>query len=89
PFVQMKAAVARSFFPEEKITIKEALQMFTINAAYVSFEEDVKGSIERGKLADLTVLSENPMDIPPEKLDNIKVEMTIVDGKIVYQACNG
>lgn len=88
PFVQMKAAVARSFFPEEKITIKEALQMFTINAAYVSFEEDVKGSIERGKLADLTVLSENPMDIPPEKLDNIKVEMTIVDGKIVYQACN-
>lgn len=88
PFVQMKAAVARSFFPEERVTIEEALRMFTINAAYISFEEDMKGSIEGGKLADLTVLSGNPMDTPPEKLDNIKVEMTIVGGRIVYQAYN-
>ncbi|MBC7130815.1 amidohydrolase family protein, partial [Candidatus Bathyarchaeota archaeon] len=85
PFVQMKAAVARSVFPEEQITIEEALRMFTINAAYISFEENAKGSIEEGKLADLTVLSRNPLETSPEKLDSLKVEMTIIGGKIAYQ----
>jgi predicted amidohydrolase YtcJ len=84
PFLHIKAAVARQFFPEEHITIDEALRMYTVNAAYASFEEDVEGSIEEGKLADLTVLSQNPLKIPPNEIDRIKVEMTIVGGKVAY-----
>lgn len=84
PFLHIKAAVARQFFQEEQITIDEALRMYTVNAAYASFEEDVKGSIEEGKLADLTVLSQNPLKIPPNEIDSIKVEMTIVGGKVAY-----
>lgn len=84
PFIHIKAAVARQFFPEQQITVEEALRMYTINAAYVSFEENLKGSIENGKLADLTVLSRNPLETPLNEIDSIKVEMTIVGGKIVY-----
>jgi len=83
-FLHIKAAVARQFFQEEQITIDEALRMYTVNAAYASFEEDIKGSIEEGKTADLTVLSQNPLKIPPNEIDSIKVEMTIVGGKVAY-----
>ncbi|MEM2889257.1 MAG: amidohydrolase [Candidatus Bathyarchaeia archaeon] len=86
PLMHIKAAVARQFFPEQQITVDEALRMYTINAAYVSFEENLKGSIEKGKLADLTVLSHNPLEIPPNEIDSIRVEMTIVGGKIVYSS---
>jgi len=84
PLVGIQAAVTRQFFPEEQITVDEALRMYTINAAYASFEENVKGSIEEGKLADLTVLSRNPQTTPPSKIGDIKVRMTIVGGKVVY-----
>jgi predicted amidohydrolase YtcJ len=77
--------VTRQFFPEERITVDEALRMYTVNAAYASFEETVKGSIEEGKLADLTVLSGDPTAVPPSKIGDIKVKMTIVGGKVVYQ----
>lgn len=70
--------------PPEAIPVTEALKMFTINAAYLEFEEDVKGSIEPGKLADLVVLSEDPFTVPPERLREIKVDTTIIDGKIAY-----
>jgi hypothetical protein len=70
--------------PSEAIPVMEALRMFTINAAYLEFEEDVKGSIEAGKLADLVILSEDPLTVPPEKLGEIKVDATIIDGKIAY-----
>ena len=85
PMSGIQAAVTRKFFPEEQITVDEALQIYTVNAAYSSFEEDSKGSIEEGKLADLTVLSDNPRTVPVNEIGNIKVEMTIVGGKIVYQ----
>jgi predicted amidohydrolase YtcJ len=84
PFLHIKATVVRQFFPEEQITVNEALRMYTVNAAYASFEEDIKGSIEEGKLADLTVLSQNPLKIQPNEIDSIKAEMTIVGGKIAY-----
>ena len=86
PFLHIKAAASRQFFPEEQITVNEALHMYTVNAAYASFEEDIKGSIEEGKLADLTVLSRNPLEISPNEIDSIKVEMTIVGGKVAYQS---
>ncbi len=59
--------------------------MYTVNAAYASFEETVKGSIEEGKLADLTVLSGDPRAVPPSKIGDINVDVTIVGGKVVYQ----
>ncbi len=84
PLLGIWAAVARQSFPEERITVEEALRAYTLNAAYLSFEEEVKGSIEVGKFADFTVLSQNPLKVKPEKIKDIKVVMTIVDGKIVY-----
>ena len=63
----------------------DAIRIFTINAAYAGFEEETKGSIEPGKLADLVVLNENPLSVSPEKIRDIQVEYTIVNGKIAYQ----
>jgi len=85
PLQGIQAAVTREFFPEERITVDEALRIYTVNAAYTSFEETVKGSIEEGKLADLTVLSGDPTAVPPSKIGDIKVSMTVVGGKVVYQ----
>jgi predicted amidohydrolase YtcJ len=85
PLSGIQAAVTREFFPEERITVDEALRMYTVNAAYASFEEKLKGSIEAGKLADFTVLSKDPQTVPPNEIENIAVEMTIVSGRVVYQ----
>jgi len=85
PLQGVQAAVTREFFPEERITVDEALRMYTVNAAYASFEEAVKGSIEEGKLADLTVLSGDPTAVPPSKIGDINVDITIVGGNVVYQ----
>ena len=60
--------------------------MFTIDAARIGFEEEVKGSLEKGKLADLVVLSENPYTVPPGKIREIQVEKTLVGGDVVYSA---
>jgi len=85
PLSGIQAAVTRGFFPEERITVDEALRMYTVNAAYASLEEELKGSIEAGKLADLTVLSNDPRAVPPNKIKNIAVELTIVGGRVIYQ----
>jgi len=68
-----------------KITAEEAMYHYTLGAAYSSFEEDVKGSIEVGKVADLVVLDNDILAIDPEKIKDTKVVMTIFDGNIVYQ----
>ena len=59
--------------------------MYTTDAAYAGFEEDRKGSIEAGKLADLVVIDRDILTIPEDRIKDIKVEMTLIDGKIVYQ----
>lgn len=84
PFTQIKAAVTRQYYFEERVTLEEAFRMYTINAAYAVGEENLLGTIEEGKLADLIVVSTNPLEVTPESLDNIKVEMTMVGGRIVY-----
>jgi len=84
PLLGMYAAVAREAFPEERITVDDALRLYTINGAYASFEENVKGSIEAGKLADLIVLSHDPRTVPPSKIKEIRVETTIMGGRVVY-----
>jgi predicted amidohydrolase YtcJ len=71
--------------PQEKLTPMEALRAYTINGAYASFEEKIKGSIEPRKLADLVILSENPCEVDPWEIRNIKVEKTIIGGEIVYE----
>jgi predicted amidohydrolase YtcJ len=83
PILGLCAAVTREN-KQENLTVEEALKTYTLNAAYASFDEDKKGSIEAGKLADLTVLSEDPYAILADRIKDVKVEMTIVDGKIVY-----
>ena len=64
---------------------KEALQIETINNAYLTFEERVKGSIEAGKLADLVVLPEDILTCPEKHIEQMAVSMTMVGGKVVYQ----
>lgn len=72
--------------PSQKLSREEALRAATIDGAYLTFEENEKGSIEVGKLADLVVLSDDPLEAPEDALKDIVSELTIVDGKVVYQA---
>jgi predicted amidohydrolase YtcJ len=84
PLLGVWAAVARKGFTDESLTLEEALRTYTLNAAYASFDEDKKGTIEVGKFADLTVLSDDLATVSPEKIKDVRVEMVFVDGKIVY-----
>jgi predicted amidohydrolase YtcJ len=77
------------FFPDQRMSRLEALRSYTINAAYAAFEEDVKGTLTPGKLADITVLSQNILTVPEEQIPATRVEMTIVGGEIVYRAEGG
>lgn len=70
---------------EEKISVEEAIRMYTYNGAYASFEENIKGSLEVDKLADLVVLSENILECSKEKIKEIAVDMTMIGGKIISQ----
>lgn len=79
----MQEAVLRKSFPEQRLSVEEAMRMYTSDAAYSSGEESIKGSIEAGKLADLTILSADPMEIEPEKIKDIKVEMALINGKLL------
>jgi predicted amidohydrolase YtcJ len=72
--------------PEQKITVEEALRAYTVHAAYASFEEGIKGSIERGKLADLVILDRDITTIAPETIRDARVSRTIVGGRVVFDA---
>jgi hypothetical protein len=74
------------FFPSQRMSRMEALESYTINNAYAAFEEDVKGSITPGKLADITVLDRDIMTVPEPEIASARVEMTIVGGEIRYSA---
>ena len=91
PFVQIYEAVTRKTSsgkvvgPEERISVMDALKVYTWNGAYLSKDEGKLGSIEKGKLADLVVIDQNILNIPVDQIKEITVVTTIVDGKIVYQ----
>ncbi len=72
--------------PEERISVAEAFAMHTTTAAFVGFEENEKGTLEVGKLADIAVLAEDPFEVQPERIKDLEVEMTIVGGEVKYQA---
>ena len=84
--VTRKAESGQLLLPEERVTAGQALTMYTINGAYSSFEEDIKGSITGGKLADMVLLSDDPTSSQPEQIKDIRVEMTIIGGKVVWEA---
>lgn len=71
-------------FEEHRISVEEALKLFTINAAEIAFEEKTKGSIEKGKMADFVVLSDDPVSVTPDQISKITTDKTIVGGKVVY-----
>ncbi|MEG1255075.1 amidohydrolase [Clostridium sp.] len=94
PFENIYSAVCRKdlakspengFMPEEKLSLQSALKMFTIDSAYCSFDENIKGTLELGKLADLVVLDKDIFTTPADEIKDINVEITMVDGKIVYK----
>jgi predicted amidohydrolase YtcJ len=74
------------WFPQEKITIEEAIQAYTLNTAYAGFEEDLKGSLEVGKLADFVVLSDNLLTMDPDDIKDVEVLTTVVGGRVVFEA---
>jgi predicted amidohydrolase YtcJ len=92
PIPDYYAAVTRRmrngeyFYPEQCMTRLEALRARTVDAAYAAFEEDVKGSLEPGKYADVTVLSKDILEVPAEEILDTKVLYTIVGGKVKYRA---
>ena len=72
--------------PEQRVSVAEALQINTLNGAYASHEEHLKGSIAAGKLADYVVLADDPHTVAPEKIKDIKIVRTVTGGKTVYEA---
>ena len=84
PLLGIRAAVVREFIPQERVTVEEALRFYTVDAAYALSEENVKGSIEANKYADLTVLSHDLAAANLSGIGRIEVEMTIAKGKVVY-----
>lgn len=91
PMVGLYAAVTRKgesgkvYGPGEAVSIKEAIIMYTRNGAFLTREEKIKGTLETGKVADMIVLPEDLLNVAPEKILNMKVDMTIVGGKVLYE----
>ncbi len=73
------------WFPEQRISVEEALKAYTINNAYACFEDIIRGSLEEGKLADITVFDRNLLEIPEEEILQAEVLFTIIDGKIIFE----
>jgi predicted amidohydrolase YtcJ len=97
PLLSIYAAVTRrtldnknpkGWVPEQKITVEEALRAYTTGSAYAEFQENVKGTITPGKLADLVILSGDIFTIDPNEIARVKVLVTIMDGAIVFEAAN-
>jgi predicted amidohydrolase YtcJ len=90
PFISLQSMVSRKYGDErvlgaeQKVSLEEAITIYTIGSAYLSFEEQEKGSIEAGKLADFVVLDRDPFSIPPEEIGSIGISRTVFDGRTVY-----
>jgi predicted amidohydrolase YtcJ len=95
PMEGLKAAVTRQtldgkhpngWHPEQKLTLDEAIRAFTVGSAYAEFAENVKGTIAPGKLADLVMLDRDLYAVPPTEIDQARVLLTVMDGRIVHEA---
>jgi predicted amidohydrolase YtcJ len=94
PVLTIYAAVTRrtldgknpnGWVPEQKISVEEAVQAYTVGSAYAEFQEAVKGSLTPGKLADIVIIDSDIFTIKPEEIERAKVVMTILDGRVVYE----
>ncbi|MFN2412356.1 MAG: amidohydrolase, partial [Pyrinomonadaceae bacterium] len=94
PLLGVYAAVTRrtlddknpsGWIPEQKISVEETVRAFTWGSAYAEFQDNIKGTLEVGKLADFVILSDDIFSIDPVKIGEVKVVMTVVDGKVVYE----
>lgn len=83
--VNRKSQSGMEFGVNQAIGVMEAIRLYTWNGAYASFEEEIKGSIEVGKLADLVILSDSILSVNPNQIKDLKVETTIIDGEIIYK----
>ena len=92
PIASFHATVSRrmkdgdTFFPDQRMSREETLRSYTIHNAYAAFEEDLKGSLAPGKLADIVVLSQDIMTIPEAEIPNTRVVHTILGGRVAYSA---
>jgi hypothetical protein len=95
PLLGVHAAVTRQtldgknpngWIPEQKISLEETLRAYTAGSAYAEFQENVKGTISTGKLADLIILSDDIFTINPNEINKTKVLLTIGDGKVIYES---
>jgi hypothetical protein len=84
--LRKKIGEDKSWYPREKLSVTEAVFAYTAEASYASYEENLKGSIQIGKLGDMVILSQDIFEIEPEKIADTKVECTILGGKIVFEA---
>ncbi len=90
PIASFWAAISRAlpdggrFDPDQRLTREQALQSYTLNNAFAAFEEDIKGSITPGKLADIVVLSRDIMVVPEDEVLDARVDLTILGGDVVY-----
>ncbi len=73
------------WFPEERISVEECLKAYTINNAYAAFEDDIRGSLVEGKLADITVFDRNLLEIPAAEILETEVLYTIIDGRVIFE----
>jgi len=95
PILSIYAAVTRrtldgknpkGWIPEQKISVAEAIHAYTVGSAFAEFQENVKGTITPGKLADLVILSRDIFQIDAQEIEKVNVLMTLVDGRVVYEA---
>jgi predicted amidohydrolase YtcJ len=95
PLMGIYAAVTRrtldnrnpnGWIPEQKISVAEAVHAYTVGSAYAQFDDKIRGSLEPGKLADLVVLSQDIFHIDPVQIEDTHVDLTILDGRVIYEA---
>ena len=91
PLAGIQSCVTRKSYtgevlgPEQRVSLEEAIWIYTMGSAYTSFEENIKGSIEVGKLADLVLLDKDPTKVDPDTIKDIPIMATIVGGEFVYE----
>jgi hypothetical protein len=83
--VNRKTDSGQAFGPEQAITVEEALRCYNVHGAYAGFEENIKGSLEKGKLADMVVLDRDIFTIPKEEIKDVRVDLTIIGGVVRFQ----
>jgi hypothetical protein len=84
--VNRRTKTGKPIGQRQKISVKEALKLYTTHSAYQQLDEDKLGSIEEGKLADMVVLGEDILTVDPEKIKDIPIERTVIEGKTVYHS---